>query len=54
MRLLVLLTGFRVPPDAHNVAARAAMHPNVPLFDEPTSVLDPELVRGVLDATRDL
>ena len=36
------------------IARAVAMHPKVLLFDEPTSALAPELVRGVLDVMRDL
>ena len=36
------------------IARAGAMHPNVLLFDEPTSALAPELVRGGLDGMRDL
>ena len=36
------------------IARAVAMHPDVLLFDQPTSALDPERVRGVLDVMRDL
>jgi polar amino acid transport system ATP-binding protein len=36
------------------IARALAMDPHVMLFDEVTSALDPELVRGVLDVMKDL
>jgi polar amino acid transport system ATP-binding protein len=36
------------------IARALAMDPHVMLFDEVTSALDPELVRGVLDVMRQL
>ena len=36
------------------IARALAMHPEVMLFDEVTSALDPELVKEVLDVMRDL
>ena len=36
------------------IARALAMNPHVMLFDEVTSALDPELVRGVLDVMKDL
>ena len=36
------------------IARALAMHPKIMLFDEPTSSLDPEMVREVLDVMRSL
>ncbi|MDD4281681.1 MAG: amino acid ABC transporter ATP-binding protein, partial [Candidatus Methanofastidiosa archaeon] len=36
------------------IARSLAMHPDIMLFDEVTSALDPELVKGVLEIMKDL